>query len=67
MEEIWPLFRERCPGVPTYIIGSRMPTAAQARRVPWPGVLAREDLMLLMQSVLSIAPLRYGAGVKEKE
>ena len=69
VEEIWPLFREQCPGVPTYIIGSRMPDRlrklGESHGLNMLGFV--EDLMpYYMQSVLSIAPLRYGAGVKGK-
>ena len=68
-EEIWPLFREQCPGVPTYVIGSRMPDRlrklGESHGLNMLGFV--EDLLPhYMQSVLSIAPLRYGAGVKGK-
>jgi GT2 family glycosyltransferase/glycosyltransferase involved in cell wall biosynthesis len=68
-EEIWPLFRDQCPGVPTYIIGSRMPDSlrklGESQGLNMIGFV--EDLMpYYMESVLSIAPLRYGAGVKGK-
>lgn len=68
-EEIWPLFREQCPGVPTYIIGSRMPDRlrklGESHGLNMLGFV--EDLIpYYTGSVLSIAPLRYGAGVKGK-
>ncbi len=68
-EEIWPLFRKQCPGVPTHIIGSRMPDRlrklGESHGLNMLGFV--EDLMpYYMESVLSIAPLRYGAGVKGK-
>jgi glycosyltransferase involved in cell wall biosynthesis len=68
-KEIWPLFREQCPGVPTYIIGSRMPDGlrklGESHGLNMLGFV--EDLMpYYTGSVLSIAPLRYGAGVKGK-
>ena len=68
-EQIWPLFRERCPNVPTYIIGSRMPD--RLRRLGEEHGLDMlgfvEDLTPYYDTcALSIAPLRYGAGVKGK-
>ena len=68
-EEIWPLFREQCPDVPTYIIGSRMPERlrklGESHGLTMLGFV--EDLMPYYEGcALSIAPLRYGAGVKGK-
>ena len=68
-EEIWPLFREQCPDVPTYIIGSRMPDRlrklGESHGLTMLGFV--EDLMPYYEGcALSIAPLRYGAGVKGK-
>ena len=68
-EQIWPLFRKRCPNVPTYIIGSRMPD--RLRRLGEEHGLDMlgfvEDLMPYYDTcALSVAPLRYGAGVKGK-
>ena len=68
-EEIWPLFREQCPNVPTYIIGSRMPERlrklGESHGLTMLGFV--EDLMPYYEGcALSIAPLRYGAGVKGK-
>ena len=68
-EEIWPLFREQCPDVPTYVIGSRMPERlrklGESHGLTMLGFV--EDLMPYYEGcALSIAPLRYGAGVKGK-
>ena len=68
-EEIWPIFQEQCPAVPTYIIGSRMPERlrkfGESHGLTMLGFV--EDLMPYYEGcVLSIAPLRYGAGVKGK-
>ena len=68
-EEIWPLFREQCPEVPTYIIGSRMPERlrklGESHGLTMLGFV--EDLVPYLEGcALSIAPLRYGAGVKGK-
>ena len=66
--EILPHLRKRLPGVSTYVIGSR-PTPAI-------GALAADDVAILgyvpdigpyLEGCrVSIAPLRYGAGVKGK-
>ena len=66
--EIMPHLRRLLPGVPTYIIGSRITAAVQA--------LATDDLVVLgyVPDIVpylegcrvSISPLRYGAGVKGK-
>lgn len=68
-EHIWPLFRKTCPNVPTYIIGSRMPDRlrrfGEEHGLDMIGFV--EDLMPYYDTcALSIAPLRYGAGVKGK-
>jgi GT2 family glycosyltransferase/glycosyltransferase involved in cell wall biosynthesis len=67
-QEILPRVRERLPGVKTYIVGSRVPATIQA--------LATDDLIVtgyvpdvtpyFTGCRVSIAPLRYGAGVKGK-
>ena len=67
-QTILPLVRERLPGVKTYIVGSKVPAAIKA--------LAADDLIVTgyVRDVtpyftgcrVSIAPLRYGAGVKGK-
>jgi GT2 family glycosyltransferase/glycosyltransferase involved in cell wall biosynthesis/predicted nuclease with TOPRIM domain len=66
--EILPRVRERLPGVKTYIVGSKVPATIKA--------LATDDLIVTgyVPDVtpyfngcrVSIAPLRYGAGVKGK-
>jgi len=66
--EVLPSVRERLPGVKTYIVGSKVPSTIRA--------LAAADLVItgyvpdiepfFTGSRLSIAPLRYGAGVKGK-
>jgi len=68
-EQIWPLFRELCPDVPTYIIGSRMPDRLRQKGVERGLEMVGfvEDLTPYYDTcALSIAPLRYGAGVKGK-
>ena len=67
--EIWPLLKERCPNLETYIIGSRMPDSlrklGESKGLKMLGFV--EDLTPYYEScTLAIAPLRYGAGVKGK-
>ncbi len=67
-QEILPRVREQLPGVKTFIVGSKVPATVQA--------LATDDLIVTgyVPDVtpyfngcrVSIAPLRYGAGVKGK-
>ena len=66
--EILPLLRRRLPGVVTYIVGSKVPSTIRT--------LSSEDFVVtgFVADVapfftgcrISIAPLRYGAGVKGK-
>jgi GT2 family glycosyltransferase/glycosyltransferase involved in cell wall biosynthesis len=66
--EILPLVRSRLPGVVTYIVGAKVPSTIRA--------LAAADFVVtgFVEDIapyftgcrLSIAPLRYGAGVKGK-
>jgi len=66
--EVLPRVRQRLPGVKTYVIGSKVPSTIRA--------LAAPDLAItgyvpdvepfFTDCRLSIAPLRYGAGVKGK-
>ena len=66
--EVLPLVRERLPGVVTYIVGSKVPATIRA--------LASDDFVVTGYVAdvtpfftgcrVSIAPLRYGAGVKGK-
>jgi len=67
--EIFPLIRSARPDMALHLVGSRMPESilALAER---PGILVHgfvEDLEPILNSVrVSVAPLRYGAGVKGK-
>lgn len=66
--EIMPLLRLRLPGIRFYVVGSKPPAETQA--------LASEDVIvtgfvenlgpLLDKMRVSVAPLRYGAGIKGK-
>jgi glycosyltransferase involved in cell wall biosynthesis len=66
--EVLPSVRQRLPGVKTFIVGSKVPSTIRA--------LAAPDLMItgyvpdvepyFTGCRVSIAPLRYGAGVKGK-
>ena len=68
VSEIMPLLRQRLPGVHFYAVGSMVPAEIQA--------LAAEDVIitgfvedlnpLLDKMRVSVAPLRYGAGIKGK-
>ncbi|MFW5926623.1 MAG: glycosyltransferase [Wenzhouxiangella sp.] len=68
IEEIFPLVRERIPEAKLHLIGSRMPDHLRERHAP--GVIVHgfvEDLEPYLEGCrLSVAPLRYGAGVKGK-
>ena len=68
LNEILPLVRESIPDIDVHIVGSRTPPELLARagaRIHVHGFIA--DMDPLLDSVrLSIAPLRYGAGVKGK-
>jgi glycosyltransferase involved in cell wall biosynthesis len=68
VSEIMPLLRKQLPGVRFYAVGSKVPAEIQA--------LASEDVIiagfvedltpLLDKMRVSVAPLRYGAGIKGK-
>lgn len=68
VNEVMPIVRELIPGVCFYVVGSKVPAEILA--------LAREDVIIsgfiedldpfLAKIRVSIAPLRYGAGVKGK-
>jgi glycosyltransferase involved in cell wall biosynthesis len=68
VEEIMPLLRKKLPGIRFYAVGSKPPAEIQA--------LASEDVIiagfvedltaLLDKMRVSVAPLRYGAGIKGK-
>ncbi len=68
IEEIMPLVRRRIPEAKLHIIGSRMPEGLRERRSE--GVVLHgyvEDLTPYLEGCrVSVAPLRYGAGVKGK-
>ena len=65
---IWPLVRERLPGVNFHLIGSKAPERVRAldgNGVIFHGFVA--DLQPWLDACrLAVAPLRYGAGVKGK-
>lgn len=66
--EIWPRIAEQLPEVRFHIIGSRMPDAIRAlasERIIATGFVETLD-EYLDGCRLSVAPLRYGAGVKGK-
>ena len=68
IEEIMPLVRREIPEAKLHIIGSRMPEGLREHRSE--GVVMHgyvEDLAPYLEGCrLSLAPLRYGAGVKGK-
>lgn len=68
LEEIWPLVHGQRPGLTVTVVGSNMPDTLKALAVP--GVDMRgfvPDMEPLLKSArVSIAPLRYGSGVKGK-
>jgi glycosyltransferase involved in cell wall biosynthesis len=66
--EIWPLLRERLPGVPLYLLGSGMPDAVRALGTDGVEAIGYvPDLdPWLDRCRVALSPLRYGAGVKGK-
>jgi glycosyltransferase involved in cell wall biosynthesis len=66
--EVLPLLRERLPGVTTTIVGSDVPESVKALSAPDFVVIGHvSDVAPLFTGArASIAPLRYGAGVKGK-
>jgi GT2 family glycosyltransferase len=68
VEDIWPLFREQTDGARLHIIGSHMPPSFSefaAEDVKLVGYV--KDLDSYLADIrLTVAPLRYGAGVKGK-
>ena len=68
VSEIMPLLRQRLPGVRFYAVGSKVPPEIQALEtedVIITGFV--EDLNPLLDKMrISVAPLRYGAGIKGK-
>jgi len=66
--EVWPAVRARLPQVELSVVGSNMPAAIRDLDVEGVRVLGyvRDIDPLLDAARISIAPLRYGAGVKGK-
>lgn len=68
--EIWPRIRERVPGIKFYIVGSDPPEKIldlAANDIVVVGFVDDQHLSeFFNQCRLSIAPLRYGAGIKGK-
>lgn len=66
--EVWPRVQAELPEVRFHVVGSKMPEAI--RSLAQPGVVVHghvEDLTPFLDGCrLSVAPLRYGAGVKGK-
>ncbi|MGL5001669.1 MAG: glycosyltransferase, partial [Casimicrobium sp.] len=65
---VLPIVRSRAPDIVTRIVGSNMPEEIQALKQPGLDIVGFvEDIKpILRRSRVSIAPLRYGAGVKGK-
>jgi glycosyltransferase involved in cell wall biosynthesis len=68
VNEVWPIVQAGAPELKVRIVGSQMPALLQKLDVPGVEMLGFvQDLdPLLSHSRISIAPLRYGAGVKGK-
>jgi GT2 family glycosyltransferase/glycosyltransferase involved in cell wall biosynthesis len=66
--EVWPLLVGKLPDVTLKIVGSKMPESLRALERPGVEILGFVPDVdpLLLSSKISIAPLRYGAGVKGK-
>ncbi len=68
LDTIWPDVRKRLPDVPFYIMGANMPDEIRDRSDP--GVIALghvPDLAARLEELrVTVAPLRYGAGLKGK-
>ncbi|KAA1002566.1 methyltransferase domain-containing protein [Paraburkholderia panacisoli] len=68
--EIWPLVRRRLPDIELQVVGSNVTPDIAALDAPQDGVRIVgfvEDLSSILDHVrLSVAPLRFGAGVKGK-
>jgi GT2 family glycosyltransferase/glycosyltransferase involved in cell wall biosynthesis len=66
--QVFPLIRQRLPGVRFYVVGSRPPdkvTALQSEDVVVTGFV--KDLATVLDRMkVTVAPLRYGAGIKGK-
>lgn len=68
VQEVWPLLHAQAPEIQVRIVGSKMPDTLRSLASPGIEILGFvQDIdPLLAQSRISIAPLRYGAGVKGK-
>jgi GT2 family glycosyltransferase/glycosyltransferase involved in cell wall biosynthesis len=68
LAEVWPLVRARLPQLVFTVVGSHMPVHLKALSGPGVNILGYvEDVNpLLARARISVAPLRYGAGVKGK-
>jgi O-antigen biosynthesis protein len=66
--EVLPLVRQLLPGVVTTVVGSNMPDEVAALRQVGLQILGfvEDTEPLLRGALVSIAPLRYGAGIKGK-
>ena len=66
--EVWPVIRARLPGVPMYVIGSNATERVRALHGNGIEVLGHvPDLAPYLDGCrISVAPLRFGAGVKGK-
>jgi glycosyltransferase involved in cell wall biosynthesis len=69
-DEIWPRVRGLLPAATLFIVGADAPASVMARNAPLEGIEVLghvEDLEALYRSVrLTVAPLRFGAGLKGK-
>jgi glycosyltransferase involved in cell wall biosynthesis len=68
VQEVWPFVHAQAPEMKVRIVGSKMPDTLRSLAGPGIEILGFvQDIdPLLAQSRISIAPLRYGAGVKGK-
>lgn len=68
VSEVMPLLRKKIPGVRFHIVGSKPPTEIQSLACDDVVVVGFvEDLNPLLNKMrISVAPLRYGAGIKGK-
>ena len=67
-EEVLPLVKQLLPGIVTTVVGSNMPDEIAALRQDGLRILGfvEDTVPLLRAARVSIAPLRYGAGIKGK-
>ena len=68
VQEVWPLVLREAPAMRLTIVGSNMPATIRDLHIPGVHVVGfvEEIEPLLDAARISIAPLRYGAGVKGK-